>query len=100
MAPRAHHVVDRHVGPRQTAVAHAGPVAPAASILMTIINTFLPFPTDLMIVANGAVFGFWNGLLVSIVGAMASACLAFGLARRVGQKAARRLVPAHAGMGG
>ena len=79
----------------QTAVARAGPEAPAASILITVINTFLPFPTDLMIVANGAVFGFWTGLLVSMVGAMASACLAFGLARRVGQKTARRLVPEH-----
>ena len=78
----------------ELAAAHAGPFAPAASILMTIINTFLPFPTDLMIVANGAVFGFWKGLLVSIVGAMASACLAFGLAHRVGREAARHLIPA------
>lgn len=79
----------------QTAAAQAGPGAPAASILITILNTFLPFPTDLMIVANGAVFGFWNGLLVSMIGAMASACLAFALARLVGRGPARRLVPAH-----
>jgi len=80
----------------QTAVAQAGLWAPVASILITVINTFLPFPTDLMIVANGAVFGFWNGFLVSMIGAMASACLAFGIARLVGREAARRLIPAHA----
>src|SRR5271166_2898543 len=78
----------------QTAVARAGLWAPVTSILITVINTFLPFPTDLMIVANGAVFGFWNGLLVSMIGAMASACLAFGIARVVGREAARRFVPA------
>jgi len=79
----------------RTAVAQWGPWAPVTSILITVINTFLPFPTDLMIVANGVVFGFWNGLLVSVIGAMASACLAFGIARLVGREAARRLVPAN-----
>jgi uncharacterized membrane protein YdjX (TVP38/TMEM64 family) len=78
----------------RTAVAQWGPWAPVTSILITVLNTFLPFPTDLIIVANGAVFGFWNGLLVSVIGAMASACLAFGIARLAGREAARRLVPA------
>jgi hypothetical protein len=42
----------------RTALAQSGPWAPVTSILITIIKTFLPFPTDLMIVANGASSGF------------------------------------------
>jgi len=80
----------------RTAAVQWGPWAPATSILVTIVNTFLPFPTDLIIVANGAVFGFWNGLLVSIAGAMGSACLAFGIARLVGRAVAQHVIPAGA----
>jgi hypothetical protein len=54
----------------RTAVAQWGPWAPVTSILITVINTFLPFPTDLMIVADGIVFGFWDGLLVPVIGAI------------------------------
>lgn len=77
----------------RSAVAGWGPWGPVASIIITVINTFLPFPTDAMIVANGAVFGFWEGLAVSLAGAMASACLAFGIARLVGREAAQRVIP-------
>jgi uncharacterized membrane protein YdjX (TVP38/TMEM64 family) len=78
----------------RSAVAAWGPWGPIASIVITVINTFLPFPMDAMIMANGAVFGIWKGLLVSLAGAMASACLAFGIARLVGRAAARRVIPA------
>ncbi len=78
------------------AVAQWGLWAPVTSILITVMNTFLPFPTDPIIVANGAVFGFWKGLLVSVIGAMASACLAFGIARLAGRAVALRVVPASA----
>jgi uncharacterized membrane protein YdjX (TVP38/TMEM64 family) len=70
--------------------------APAASILLMVAHTFVPFPADLLIVANGAVFGFWGGLLVSVSGAVSSACLAFAIARVLGRPAALRFVPAAA----
>jgi uncharacterized membrane protein YdjX (TVP38/TMEM64 family) len=78
----------------RSAVAEWGPWGPIASIVITVINTFLPFPMDAIILANGAVFGIWKGLLVSLAGAMASACLAFGIARVAGRAAARRVVRA------
>lgn len=77
----------------RSAVAGWGPWGPIASIVITVINTFLPFPMDAMIMANGAVFGIWKGLLVSLAGAMASACLAFGIARFAGRAVARRVIP-------
>jgi uncharacterized membrane protein YdjX (TVP38/TMEM64 family) len=70
-----------------------GPWGPLASIVITVINTFFPFPMDAMIMANGAVFGLGKGLLVSLAGAMASACLAFGIARLAGRPAAERVIP-------
>ncbi len=70
--------------------------APAASVLLMVAHTFAPFPADLLIVTNGAVFGFWEGLLVSVGGAVASACLAFAIARVLGRPASLHFVPAAA----
>lgn len=70
-----------------------GPWAPAASVALMLIHTVLPFPAELLTAANGAVFGFWGGLLVSWVGAMAGASVGFGIARSVGRSAVIRFVP-------
>jgi uncharacterized membrane protein YdjX (TVP38/TMEM64 family) len=78
----------------RSAVAAWGAWGPIASILITVINTFLPFPMDAVILGNGAVFGIWKGLLVSLAGAMASACLAFGLARLAGRAVAQHVLRA------
>lgn len=75
-------------------VAGWGPWAPAASILVMVLQTFLPFPADPLIMANGAVFGLWEGVAVSVAGAVLSGCVAFGLGRRLGRAAALRVVPA------
>ena len=70
-----------------------GPWAPAASIGLMLIHTILPFPAELLTAANGAIFGFWGGLLVSWVGAMAAAGAGFGIARAIGRPALARFVP-------
>jgi uncharacterized membrane protein YdjX (TVP38/TMEM64 family) len=70
-----------------------GPWAPAASVALMLIHTVLPFPAELLTAANGAVFGFWGGLLVSWLGAMAGACVGFAIARAVGRSAIDRFVP-------
>jgi uncharacterized membrane protein YdjX (TVP38/TMEM64 family) len=77
-------------------VARWGLWAPVISVLIMVAQTFLPFPADPLIMANGAVFGVWEGLAVSIVGAVLSGCVAFGLGRRMGRASALRLVPASA----
>ena len=75
-------------------IAPWGPWAALASILIMVVLTVLPIPADPLILANGAVFGVWEGLLVSIVGALLSGCVAFGLGRIIGRRAALRIVPA------
>lgn len=69
-----------------------GAWAPVASVVLMVAHTFVPFPADLLLVANGAVFGFWGGLGVSLIGSILSACLAFGIARTLGRPLALRLV--------
>lgn len=75
-------------------VAAWGPWAPGVSIAVMVVQTFLPLPADPLIIANGAAFGVWEGLLVSIAGALLSGAVAFGLGRKLGRRTARRIVPA------
>lgn len=75
-------------------IAGWGPWAPAASVALMLIHTVVPFPAELLTAANGAVFGFWGGLLVSWIGAMAAAGVGFGIARGAGRPALARFVPA------
>lgn len=62
-----------------------GPWGPAASIGLMILHSLLPFPAELLSMANGAVFGVLPGVAITWVGAMLGAFLAFGLARAFGR---------------
>jgi len=75
-------------------IAPWGAWAAGISVLIMVLQTFLPFPADALIIANGALFGVWEGLLVSVGGALLSGCVAFGLGRILGRPAALRVVPA------
>lgn len=82
-----------HLGLIRDLIIRWGPWAPVASVLLMVGHTFVPFPAEIMIAANGAVFGFWVGLLVSWIGAIASACIPFGLARVLGGAGTVRIIP-------
>ncbi len=58
-----------------------------------VLHTILPFPAELLTAANGLLFGVWWGLAVSWIGAMAGACVGFGIARGLGRTALERIVP-------
>ena len=73
------------------AVRAAGPWAPAASILLIVLHSFLPFPAEILAVVNGMLFGFAAGTFITWLGAMLGAFAAFGLARRFGRPLAERL---------
>jgi len=97
LSPAVRHMI--LAGSRQVDASHLraviiawGPWAPAASVALMLIHTVLPFPAELLTAANGAVFGFWGGLLVSWVGGMAGASVGFGIARSVGRSAVDRFV--------
>jgi len=63
----------------------AGPWAAAASVGLMVLHSLVPFPAELLSMANGAVFGIARGIAVTWVGAMLGAFLAFFLARRLGR---------------
>jgi uncharacterized membrane protein YdjX (TVP38/TMEM64 family) len=69
-----------------------GAWAPVASIALMILHSFIPFPAELIAIANGMLFGPVWGTLVTWLGAMLGAALAFGLARRYGRPRVDRLV--------
>ena len=66
-----------------------------ASLGLMIIHCFLPFPAELVAVANGAVYGPVWGTAITWAGGMLGAALAFGLTRALGRAFVERLVPAH-----
>lgn len=82
-----------HLGQARDLIGRWGPWAPGASVLLMIVHTIVPFPAEILIAANGVLFGFWIGLAVSWVGAMASACLPFAVARALGRGGTARIIP-------
>lgn len=62
-----------------------GPWGVAGSILLMILHNFIPFPAEILAMANGMVYGPLWGTVITWTGAMLGAYLAFGLARWLGQ---------------
>lgn len=75
------------------AVREAGAWGPAASVALMVLHSFLPFPAELLAMANGRIFGLPLGLLLTWAGAMLGALAAYGLARWLGRPFVRRVVP-------
>ena len=61
----------------------AGPWAPLIAIGAMIVVSFLPLPAETVAIANGMVFGRAEGFVLTWIGAMIAAMLAFVLARSV-----------------
>lgn len=66
-------------------IRHSGGLGVLASIGLMVIHSFVPFPAELVAIANGMVYGSFWGTVITWVGAMLGAFLAFGLARRYGR---------------
>jgi len=66
--------------------------APLASIALMILHSLVPFPAELLAIANGMVFGLVTGLFLTWFGAMCGAWLAFAIARWAGDKWVCRLL--------
>jgi len=65
-----------------------------ASIGLMVVHSFVPFPAEIVACANGMIYGPLWGTVVTWVGAMLGAALAFGLARMLGWPFVRRLLSA------
>ena len=56
-----------------------------ASVGLMVAHSFIPFPAELLTMANGMVYGPWLGSLVTWFGAMLGAFASFGLTRKLGR---------------
>jgi uncharacterized membrane protein YdjX (TVP38/TMEM64 family) len=65
------------------------------SLSLMVAHSFVPFPAELVGVANGMVFGPIAGTVVTWVGAMLGAFVAFGAVRVFGQPLVRRMLSVH-----
>lgn len=71
------------------------PAALVLFVLVYVAATLLPLPKAVLSIAAGAVFGISIGLAVVEVGAVVGACVAFAVARVLGQDALERRVGSH-----
>ncbi len=62
------------------------------SIGIMVLHSFVPFPAEIIAIANGMVYGPFWGVVITWVGAMLGALIAFGLARTLGRPFVERLV--------
>jgi uncharacterized membrane protein YdjX (TVP38/TMEM64 family) len=63
-----------------------------ASIALMVLHSLIPFPAELVAIANGMIYGPVWGTAITWTGAMLGALFAFGLARRLGRPFVRQLV--------
>ena len=74
-------------------IASYGLFAPLISATLMIFQSIIaPLPAFLITIANGALFGFWWGMLLSWSSAMLGAALCFYIARFLGAKHVARIV--------
>jgi len=64
----------------------------AGSIGLMVLHSFLPFPAEILALANGMVYGPVWGIAITWTGAMLGAFAAFGLARWLGRPFVARMV--------
>lgn len=70
-----------------------GPFAALASIALMVVHSFVPFPAEMLAIANGMLFGPVWGTIITWIGAMLGAYLAFGLTRALGRRFVAGVVP-------
>ncbi len=71
----------------------SGPWGVAGSILLMVLHSFVPFPAEIITFANGMVYGPFWGTVVTWIGAMLGAVVAFAFARKLGRPFVRSVVP-------
>ena len=62
-----------------------GPFGVILSIGLMMVHTFIPFPAEFLALANGMIYGKIWGTVITWVGAMLGAAIAFGLTRKLGR---------------
>ncbi|MBA4397172.1 MAG: hypothetical protein C0394_07305 [Syntrophus sp. (in: bacteria)] len=63
------------------------------SIGLMILHSVIPFPSEIITIANGMIYGKFWGVVISWTGAMLGAYVAFGLARLFGKPFVKAILP-------
>lgn len=63
------------------AIQSLGPAAPLASIGLMILHTYVPFPLEILALANGLVFGAWGGIAITWFSMILSAWIGYATTR-------------------
>lgn len=64
----------------------------AGSIGLMVLHTLIPFPAEILTMANGMVYGTFWGIVITWVGAMLGAYIGFGLTRLFGRPFVAKVV--------
>jgi uncharacterized membrane protein YdjX (TVP38/TMEM64 family) len=75
-------------------LARGGAFAALVGVGLLVADVALPVPSNLVMIAHGALFGVVVGTLLSLVGSLGAALLGFALGRRGGPLLARFVSPA------
>lgn len=63
------------------AIQSLGPAAPLASMGLMILHTYVPFPLEILALANGLVFGAWGGIAITWLSMVLSAWVGYATTR-------------------
>jgi len=63
------------------------------SIGLMVLHSVIPFPSEIITIANGMIYGKFWGTVISWTGAMLGAYVAFGLARFFGRPFVKNILP-------
>lgn len=63
------------------AIQSLGPAAPLASTGLMILHTYVPFPLEILALANGLVFGTWGGIAITWFSMILSAWMGYATTR-------------------
>lgn len=75
------------------------PIAALVAVGLLIADVFLPIPSSLIMIANGALFGMAGGGLLSLLGGTGAAMTGYFAGRAGGRTAQRLLKPGEQGRG-
>lgn len=65
----------------RAAINSLGPAAPLASTGLMILHTYVPFPLEILALANGLVFGAWGGIAITWFSMVLSAWAGYATTR-------------------
>lgn len=65
----------------RAAINSLGPAAPLASTGLMILHTYVPFPLEILALANGLVFGAWGGIAITWSSMVLSAWIGYATTR-------------------